>query len=400
MARLIIDNLTRSFTVASGEKVQAIKEVNLQIEEQELMTLVGPSGSGKTTLLRLIAGLEEPDTGTIVLNGTAVNPVPPQDRDIAMVFQNYALYPHMSVYENLAFGSRIRKVNREQTHQRVQETAEMLGLLELLERHPDALSGGQRQRVALGRALVRRPKIILLDEPLSGLDVRLRAQMRREITHLQRQLGLTMLYVTHDQTEAMSLGNRIAVINHGTIQQVAAPKDLYARPCNTFVADFFGAPPMNFFSGRIVVGDGRLFFQEESSTKTMRLDNGQQAQPGSKEKSLGLPIKTHGFSVRLAEASMSEMRAHLEKEVLLGIRPEHVHVSQHSTVHDNQIEARTERIEMLGGETHLYLDMARTFCVARVATSNGLSLKDSVRLVFDMPHAHFFDPITGRRLNS
>jgi len=399
MACLIIDNLTRSFTVASGEKVQAIKEVDLQIEDQELMTLVGPSGSGKTTLLRLIAGLEEPDSGTIVLNGSVLNPVSPQDRDIAMVFQNYALYPHMSVYENLAFGLRIRKVSREKAHQRVQEAAEMLGLLELLERRPDALSGGQRQRVALGRALVRRPKIILLDEPLSGLDVRLRAQMRREISQLQRKLGLTMLYVTHDQTEAMSLGNRIAVLNHGTIQQVATPGDLYLQPCNSFVADFFGAPPMNFFSGRIVEGDGCLFFQEESPAKNSIQRNGQEAEPGLKEKSFGLPSNAHGFSVRLPETSMREMRAHLEKEVLLGIRPEHVHVSHQTAVDENQIEARTERIEMLGGETHLYLDMATTSCVARVATSNGLSLKDKVTLVFDLPHAHFFDPITGQRIN-
>src|SRR5262245_54027493 len=261
MARLSIENLSRTFTVGRDEKVHAIQGVSLNIGEKELMTLVGPSGSGKTTLLRLIAGLEEPDSGTITLGGTILNPVPPKDRDIAMVFQNYALYPHMTVYENLAFGLKLRKVARAEIERRVREAAEMLGLIELLQRYPDALSGGQRQRVALGRALVRKSKIVLLDEPLSGLDARLRAQMRRELIQLQKQLGWTMLYVTHDQTEAMSLGNRIAVLHHGQIQQVATPRDLYLQPCNSFVAEFFGTPPMNFFAGTIVETTEGLFFQ-------------------------------------------------------------------------------------------------------------------------------------------
>jgi len=400
VAQLIVEKLTKNFTVASGEKVRAVQGVTLQVEEQELMALVGPSGSGKTTLLRLIAGLEEPDSGTIALNGTVLNPVSPKDRDIAMVFQNYALYPHMSVFENLAFGLKLRHVHSMEIERRVHETAKMLRLSELFERCPDALSGGQRQRVALGRALVRRPSVILLDEPLSGLDARLRAEMRREISQLQRQLGLTMLYVTHDQTEAMSLGNRIAVMNEGIVQQVATPGNLYLRPCNSFVAEFFGAPPMNFFSGTILEEAGGLFFHEQPPATECLEEKPQCAGADWRHNFSKIQSDSPGFSVRVPEQCAREMRVHLKKQLVLGIRPENIRISKSNADQENEIEARTERIEMLGGETHLYLNIGPSSCVTRAAGSNGLSLDDKVWLVFDMTHAHFFDPVTGQRIGA
>src|SRR5436309_7043550 len=260
MARVVLENLSKRFTGPGGETIRALDKASLAIEERELLVLVGPSGCGKTTTLRLIAGLEEPTSGTVAIDGQVVNPVPPQDRDIAMVFQNYALYPHMSVYENMAFGLKLRKCPRAETDRRVKAAAELLGLTACLERKPQALSGGQRQRVALGRAIVRQPKVFLFDEPLSNLDPQMRAQMRAEISRLHRRLASTMIYVTHDPVEAMTLGERIAVMREGAIQQVAAPMELYRRPANLFVAGFIGWPPMNLFLGTVLEKGRALFF--------------------------------------------------------------------------------------------------------------------------------------------
>ncbi len=252
MVRVVIENLSKIFKGAKGEEILVVNNANLTVEDKEFLVLVGPSGAGKSTTLRMIAGLEEISEGTVTIDGKVVNTVPPQDRDLAMVFQNYALYPHMTVFENLAFGLKLRKIPKTEINHRVQETAHMLGLASLLDRKPSALSGGERQRVALGRAIARQPKVFLFDEPLSNLDAPLRAQLRTEISKLHRRLEATMIYVTHDQAEAMMLGDRIAVMNEGVIQQVAAPMALYNSPANVFVAGFIGAPPMNLFHGIIL----------------------------------------------------------------------------------------------------------------------------------------------------
>src|SRR2546423_5776380 len=248
MPRLVVENLSKVFGGARGESVCAVNCLNLTADDGELLVLVGPSGCGKSTTLRMIAGLEEVSQGTISLDGQVLNAVPPKDRDIAMVFQNHALYPHMTVFENIAFRLKLRKVAKSQIEHRVRETAEILGLMPHLNSKPDTLSGGERQRVALGRAMVRKPKLFLLDEPLSNLDGPLRAQMRAEIARLHARLGATMIYVTHDQVEAMTMGQRIAVMKEGVIQQVADPLTLYNSPGNLFVATFIGSPPMNLFS--------------------------------------------------------------------------------------------------------------------------------------------------------
>src|SRR5437660_1156854 len=266
MARVVLEGLTKVFGGSGGGQIRAVDHATLALEEKELLVLVGPSGCGKTTMLRLIAGLETPTSGKVVIDGEVLNEVPPGDRDLAMVFQNYALYPHMTVHENMAFGLRLRKVARAEIEKRVAMMAERLELMDCLHRQPEELSGGQRQRVALGRALVRRPKVLLLDEPLSGLDLRLREQMRGEIARLHRELELTMLYVTHDQSEAMCLGQRIAVMKEGAIQQVASPTDLYQHPENHFVAGFFGSPAMNFFHGTVAANGAGLILQEQGAS--------------------------------------------------------------------------------------------------------------------------------------
>src|SRR5271154_1544580 len=266
MAQVLLENLSKVFPEKGGPGVAAVKRINLQIEDREFMVLVGPSGCGKSTTLRMIAGLEEITSGTISIGGRLVNDVLPKDRDIAMVFQNYALYPHMTVYENMAFGLKLRKLPKAEIEARVNETAAMLGLESLLKRRPKALSGGQRQRVALGRAIVRKPKVFLFDEPLSNLDAKMRVSTRTEISKLHGRLGATMIYVTHDQVEAMTMGDRICVMKDGHVMQVAAPLEIYNHPANLFVAGFIGSPPMNFFKGTIARNGGRLTFVETAST--------------------------------------------------------------------------------------------------------------------------------------
>jgi len=371
----------------------------MMVSQGELLALVGPSGSGKTTMLRLIAGLEQPDSGTISIDGLRVNHAAPQDRDVAMVFQNYALYPHMSVYENLAFGLKLRKVPAAEIERRVQEFSKMLGLHDCLSREPQALSGGQRQRVALGRALARRPKVLLLDEPLSGLDPGMRGQMRREIATLQRRLGLTMLYVTHDQAEAMSMGDRIAVMNKGAIQQITSPADLYRQPCNRFVAEFFGTPPMNFFPGTLIENGSALCFrhdQQDTRQKDERVASNENQNGRSKDAAQ----KFSGFSMRLPKERNSRMQPHIRKRIILGIRPEDIKVSEVSARAENEIEARTQRVEMLGPETNLHLDMGASSCVARIPPGNDLAVNKTVSLIFDMSRAHFFDSVTEERIDS
>src|SRR4051812_45267735 len=300
MAKVVIDRLLKVYPEKSGPGVRAVNEISLTIEDREFMVLVGPSGCGKSTTLRMIAGLEEISGGTISIAGTVVNAVLPKDRDIAMVFQNYALYPHMSVYENLAFGLKLRGLPKAEIDTRVREAATMLGLEPYLDRKPKALSGGQRQRVAVGRAIVRKPKVFLFDEPLSNLDAKMRVSTRAEISKLHARLGVTMIYVTHDQVEAMTMGDRICVMKDGEIMQVAAPLTLYNEPANVFVAGFIGSPPMNLFPGRIESDGARTIFVEDSA---------------------------HATPVRLALPESLARRAlsHKTSAVVLGLRPENIH---------------------------------------------------------------------------
>ena len=384
MARVVIEHLTKVFSGPRGATIRAVEDASLTVEEKELLVLVGPSGCGKTTTLRLIAGLEEPTSGTVAIDGTIVNHMPPKDRDIAMVFQNYALYPHMSGYENMAFGLKLRRISKAETVRRVEEAAEMLDLANCLERRPQELSGGQRQRVALGRALVRRPKVLLLDEPLSGLDARLRAQMRAEIARLHERLGLTMLYVTHDQMEAMTLGDRIAVMKEGTLKEVAEPIRLYQRPGDRFVAGFFGSPPMNFFHGEIIGNGSGLFFEEQLQ--------GRDALP---RRETPAPPR---FSLRLADELSVTIRRYVGKQIVLGIRPEDMKPAAMTELGQQRIGAIAERVEVLGAETHLHLASAAHSFIARIQSGDGIVINGKISLVVAMQNAHFFDPSTEKAI--
>ncbi len=372
MARVVIESLTKSFKGAQQESVDAVSNLNLTVADGELLVLVGPSGCGKTTTLRIIAGLEEASRGTISIDGRVVNQVPPKDRDIAMVFQHHALFPHMTARENLAFGLKLRKHSRAEIEQRVGEAAEMLGLADCLDRRPEALSGGQRQRVALGRALVRKPSVFLFDEPLSNLDAQMRVQMRREIAQLHSRLAATMIYVTHDQVEALTLGDRIAVMRQGALQQVAGPMELYRRPANLFVAGFIGSPPMNFFKGTLASDNGALFFQETAAT---------------------------GFRLRV-EKEMSPQLAGLSgKKVVLGIRPEHIGEKTAAGLSDGQtVEALAGVVEPMGPETFLYAGNGSHSFAARLRPDFRVAAREKVSLVFNMRHAHFFDPGTEKAI--
>jgi multiple sugar transport system ATP-binding protein len=373
MARVVLENLTKSFKGPRQETVDAVSNLNLAVADQELLVLVGPSGCGKTTTLRLIAGLEEVSRGTISIDGQVVNHVAPKERDIAMVFQHHALFPHMTARENLAFGLKLRKHSRAEIAQRVGEAAEMLGLADCLDRRPEALSGGQRQRVALGRALVRKPKVFLFDEPLSNLDAQMRVQMRREIAQLHSRLAATMIYVTHDQVEALTLGNRIAVMRGGTLQQVAGPMDLYQRPANLFVAGFIGSPPMNFFHGTLASSGGGLFFQEEA---------------------------TSGFKLQVDGETAARLANWAGKKVVLGIRPEHIgEKTGAGNATDGQVvEAVVGVIEPMGPETFLYAANGSHSFAARLRADFRVAAQQKVSLMFDMRHAHFFDPATEKAI--
>ncbi|MGA2658892.1 MAG: ABC transporter ATP-binding protein [Verrucomicrobiota bacterium] len=375
MARVVVENLTKVFPGS----VRAVQGVSLAVEEKECLALVGPSGCGKTTLLRMIAGLEQPTSGTVAIEGQVVNDLAAKDRQVAMVFQHHALYPHLSVYENLAFGLRLRKCPPAEIRRRVKAAAEALGLTACLERRPRELSGGQHQRVALGRALVRQPKVFLLDEPLSNLDAPMRAQLRAEFARLQVRLGTTAIYVTHDQAEAMMLGRRIAVMKEGAIQQVAEPGPLYRHPANLFVAGFIGFPTMNFFKGKIVQRAGALLFEDQVPAG---------AAPQGR------------LALRLDESMAGRMKDWAERSVILGIRPEHI--AQRIGVSDappaQTVEAMVEVVQPMGAESYLNLSgMAQSF-VARVPATDPVSVLERVSLVFDMGRAHFFDALTERAI--
>jgi len=376
MAQVVLDHLTKVFQGPGGENIRAVDDACLVVEDKELLVLVGPSGCGKTTTLRLIAGLEEPTAGTISVNGQVVNTLPPKDRDLAMVFQNHALYPHMSVYENMAFGLKLRHYPGAEIDRRVKDAAQVLDLNACLDRKPAALSGGQRQRVALGRAMVRQPKLFLLDEPLSNLDAQTRLQMRIEIARLHTRLAATMIYVTHDQVEALTLGHRVAVMKAGVIQQVADPMTLYRQPANLFVAGFIGSPPMNFFNGTLLAKGDVLFFQQET------------AEP---------PAAPKPMMLQLDQASASPLRPYAGKRVVFGIRPEDIAcgLPLPDAPLGRTVEAVVEIVQPLGSETYLHLAGHAHSFVARVRATDHFNVSQQVSFAFDMRRAHFFDPESG-----
>ena len=346
--------------------VKAVDRVSLDVESKEFVVLVGPSGCGKSTTLRMIAGLEEVTSGKIYIGDRLVNNVPPKDRDIAMVFQTYALYPHMTAFENMAFGLSLRGYPKWEISNRVKETADILGISRLLSRRPKELSGGERQRVALGRAIVRKPLVFLFDEPLSNLDAKLRTLMRTELNKLHLRLQSTMIYVTHDQMEAMTLGNRIAVLNQGVVQQVADPATLYAKPVNRFVASFIGSPPMNFVPGRVTRRNGRAFFEDGRC------------------------------KVKVADEVMPKLVPYEGKQVLFGIRPEDIYdkLFVQYAPPENTVTANVEVVEPIGSEVYLHLLVGSHTVIARVGGHERPRAGQDMDLVFDMAKAHFFDPQT------
>ncbi len=356
--------------------VVAVSDFNLDIEDKEFIILVGPSGCGKSTTLRMIAGLEEITEGELYIGDKLVNDIAPKDRDIAMVFQNYALYPHMTVFENMAFGLKLRKVRKEEIKRRVEEAARILDISHLLDRKPKALSGGQSQRVALGRAIVREPQVFLLDEPLSNLDAKLRAQMRTEISKLHARLGTTFIYVTHDQIEAMTMGTRIVVMKDGFIQQVDTPQNLYSHPANVFVAGFIGSPQMNFIDATIVnVGDkiGVKFGNENE------------------------------YVIELPEGKVSpEIKNSIGREVIIGFRPEHLHDEEMfiSAATTGVIDCQVEVTEMMGAETYLYLVLDGMNLIARVSARSTAKAGDTVKMAIDVNNLHIFDRETEKVISA
>jgi len=371
MARVVLQDLIKTYPDKQGAGVLAVDRVTLEIRDREFMVFVGPSGCGKSTTLRMIAGLEEISGGTVAIDDRVVNDVPPKDRDIAMVFQNYALYPHMTVRENLAFGLKLRKFPAAEIDARVREAAAMLGLETLLERRPKALSGGQRQRVAVGRAIVRKPKVFLFDEPLSNLDAKMRVTMRTEIAKLHARLGATMIYVTHDQVEAMTMGDRICVMKDGRIQQVAAPIELYRHPANLFVAGFIGSPPMNFFRGVLRRADGRVSFVEDNAR--------------------AVPV-----TLVLPPDLAARAASHVGARVVLGIRPEDMQEAGAAPAPEFASAAAVaiEVVEPMGAETYLYLNTGATNFIARMPPSDRFEAGQTLKVGFNAACAHLFDPAT------
>jgi len=364
MAQVSLKNVVKVFPGG----VVAVNKVNFGVENKEFVVLVGPSGCGKSTTLRLIAGLETISDGDIYIGNRRVNTVPPKDRDIAMVFQNYALYPHMTVYENMAFGLKLKKYPKEEIDSRVKEAAGILGLEKLLNRKPRELSGGQRQRVAVGRAIVRKPMVFLFDEPLSNLDAKLRVQMRTELHRLHIKLQATMIYVTHDQTEAMTLGDRIVVMKDGVVQQNDTPTNVYNLPVNKFVASFIGAPPMNFLNGKVIKKEGKLYFDEGN------------------------------FRVRIVEEMFNRLENYVSKEVVLGVRSEDIYdklfVSEAPP--ENIVTMTCEVVEHLGSDVYIHMNTGSNILVARVSGDADPEINQDMDIVFDMSKVHFFDKTTER----
>ena len=356
MATVTYDRVTKSF----GD-FTAVKDLNLAVRDSEFLVLVGPSGCGKTTALRMLAGLEEQTSGNIRIGERVVNDVPPKDRDIAMVFQNYALYPHMSVYDNIAFGLKLRGMPKPEIERRVNEVGQMLGIGHLLKRKPKELSGGQRQRVAVGRAIAREPAVFLMDEPLSNLDAKLRIQTRAELQKLHQRIRRTTIYVTHDQVEAMTMGDRIAVMNEGVLQQLDTPENLHERPANLFVAGFIGSPAMNFFQAKLTSSDGRT-------------------------------VADAGFFKAPLSGKAAEA---VGKDVILGIRPEDIDDLAHARQDGHlPLEARVEVVEYLGNELQLMLAADSQTFVARVSTETQTRPGATLRVGFNLKKLHVFDKQT------
>ncbi|HEX7056354.1 MAG TPA: sn-glycerol-3-phosphate ABC transporter ATP-binding protein UgpC [Bacilli bacterium] len=370
MAGLRLNNV---YKIYPGSETPSVSDFNLEIKDKEFLVLVGPSGCGKSTTLRMIAGLEEISKGELYIGDRLVNDVAPKDRDIAMVFQSYALYPHMNVYQNMAFGLKLRKFKKADIDRRVREAAKILDIEHLLDRKPKALSGGQRQRVALGRAIVREPQVFLMDEPLSNLDAKLRVQMRAEISKLHKRLETTIIYVTHDQTEAMTMGDRIVIMKDGVIQQAASPEDVYNYPVNLFVAGFIGSPAMNFINGQLQESAGQLLFKAE------------------------------GISVPIPEGKAATLRekGYANKEVILGIRPEDIHQEPIFLEASPQsvVNVFIEVAENLGHEMFLYINgVGKDTIIARVDGRAGLKEGTNVKLALDMNKIHVFDKETEKSI--
>jgi multiple sugar transport system ATP-binding protein len=363
MAQVMMKALNKKY-----DEVHAVKDVNLHIRDKEFMVLVGPSGCGKSTTLRMVAGLEEISSGEIHIGDRLVNDLPPKDRDIAMVFQNYALYPHMSVYDNMAFGLKMRKFPKAEIEKRVKDAAEILGIQELLKRKPRQLSGGQRQRVAVGRAIVRHPQVFLFDEPLSNLDAKLRVQMRVELKKLHDRLETTAIYVTHDQVEAMTLGDRVVVMKDGWIQQVGEPLELYGHPTNKFVAGFIGSPAMNFLDVGITEANGAVV------------------------------AETPGLRLSVPPAKGTALKAYKGQQVALGVRPEDVHVATAADPAHYSFDATVEVVEPLGSEILLDVRVGRGTIVARVEPNVRVKVHETVKLAVNADRLPFFDAKTEQAI--
>jgi multiple sugar transport system ATP-binding protein len=358
MASVTYDHVTKRF----GD-VLAVNDLDIEIEDKEFLVLVGPSGCGKSTALRLLAGLEDISEGRIMIGDQVVNDVAPKDRDIAMVFQSYALYPHMSVFDNMAFGLKLRKTPRDEIKRRVEEAANLLGIGNLLDRKPRQLSGGQRQRVAVGRAIVREPKVFLFDEPLSNLDAKLRVETRANISKLHQQLQTTFIYVTHDQVEAMTMATRIAVMNAGLLQQIDTPQNLYDHPDNLFVAGFIGSPAMNFFPATVEREDGKLVVNADS------------------------------FKVKIPESKASTYEPYVGKRVVFGLRPEDIHNPEFAppNIDAQPVDTQVDVTELMGNEIFVYLKTGEHSFVARVDPRTRVHMGDEVPFVFNMDNMHIFD---------
>ncbi len=370
MAGLTLKNIQKKYPGG----FHAVHDVNLEIRDKEFIVLVGPSGCGKSTTLRMIAGLEEISEGELYIGDRLVNDIAPKDRDIAMVFQNYALYPHMTVFENMAFGLKLRKVPKDEIERKVNEAAKILDLSHLLDRKPRAMSGGQCQRVALGRCIVRSPKVFLLDEPLSNLDAKLRAQMRTEISKIHKRLGTTFIYVTHDQTEAMTMGDRIVCMKDGWIQQVDTPQNLYERPVNKFVAGFLGSPQMNFIDAVLRQDYGQYIVEFGGDSK---------------------------FEIIVPESKVNdELARYVNREIVLGIRPESIHDEEMylSNATTGVVQANVELTEMMGAEIYLYLNCAGNALTARVSPRSTAKIGDTINIAIDPNRIHLFDKETEKTI--
>lgn len=357
MAEVNIKNVSKTY---EGKNV-AVRDINITVSDKEFLVLVGPSGCGKSTTLRMVAGLEEITSGEIYIDNKLVNDISPKDRDIAMVFQNYALYPHMSVFDNMSFGLRLRKFEKSDIKKRVMEAAHILELGSFLDRKPKALSGGQRQRVALGRAIVRHPKVFLFDEPLSNLDAKLRVQMRTEISKLHKRLEATIIYVTHDQTEAMTMGDRIALMKDGIVQQIDTPLNLYKHPKNKFTAGFIGSPPMNFLSGRILNENGLVFKSIDNSLR-----------------------------IKLPESYKDLFRNHIDRDITIGIRPEDILLEQGNESDVYELSTQIEVAEQMGNETYLYFNLAGSQIIGRVKAIEKPVPGTALPLYLNLNRLHFF----------